>query len=95
MNFTSTYTLSPDGATGAFNPDGKTWSGLVGMLTRDEIDVAVSEFTITEARSHFVDFSIPMMTTGYVGVLLRAQVVLSIGKEKFVVGRRSLAKLKN
>ena len=38
LNFTYDLTQPPDGQWGAIQPDG-TWSGLVGMLMRDEIDI--------------------------------------------------------
>lgn len=63
LNFTYVYVLSVDNGTGSINPDG-SWNGLIGMLLRKEINVAVSEFTVTEIRTHFVDFSVPILTTG-------------------------------
>lgn len=63
LNFTINYTLSIDGVTGSLNKDKKTWSGLVGMLIRGEIDVGVTELTLTKGRSHVVDPGIPMMTS--------------------------------
>ena len=38
MNFTYDLTQPPDGQWGAIQPDG-SWSGLVGMLMRGEIDI--------------------------------------------------------
>ena len=38
MNFTYDLTKPPDGQWGAIQPDG-SWSGMVGMLVREEIDV--------------------------------------------------------
>ena len=38
MNFTYTLIKPPDGQWGAIQPDG-SWSGLVGMLIRQEIDM--------------------------------------------------------
>ena len=38
LNFTYDLTQPPDGQWGAIQPDG-TWSGLVGMLMREEIDI--------------------------------------------------------
>ena len=55
--------MSIDNGTGTLNPD-KTWNGLVGMLIRGEINIAVSEFTVTEPRTHVIDFSMPILTTG-------------------------------
>ena len=38
LNFTYDLTQPPDGQWGAIQPDG-SWSGLVGMLMRGEIDI--------------------------------------------------------
>ncbi len=38
MNFTYELTKPPDGVWGAIQPDG-TWNGMVGMLSRGEIDI--------------------------------------------------------
>ena len=38
MNFTYDLTQPPDGQWGAIQSDG-SWSGLVGMLMREEIDI--------------------------------------------------------
>lgn len=63
LNFTFDYKLSIDGATGSLNSDKKTWSGLIGMLIRGEIDVGVSELTLTKGRSQIIDPGIPIMTS--------------------------------
>ena len=45
MNFTYDLTQPPDGQWGAIQPDG-SWSGLVGMLMRGEIDIGSRSFFI-------------------------------------------------
>ena len=45
MNFTYDLTQPPDGQWGAIQPDG-SWSGLVGMLMRGEIDIGNRSFLI-------------------------------------------------
>lgn len=42
-----------------------TYSGLVGMLVRDEIDVIVSDLTINEERSDVLSFSHPILSSKY------------------------------
>ena len=38
MNFTYTVTEPPDGQWGAIRPDG-TWTGMVGMLQEEKVDL--------------------------------------------------------
>ena len=33
------------------------WSGMIGMLHRNEADIAVADFTPTQSRSNVVDFT--------------------------------------
>lgn len=51
---------SIDGMTGLINSN-NTWNGLVGMATRGEIDVIVSEITIEKKRSHVLDMFHPLI----------------------------------
>ena len=39
----------PDGKWGSKNEDG-SWNGMVGMLHRGEVDMALGPFGVTEAR---------------------------------------------
>ena len=39
MNFTYSLTKPPDGQWGAIQEDNTTWNGMVGMLTRNEVDI--------------------------------------------------------
>ncbi|GBM43642.1 Glutamate receptor ionotropic, delta-1 [Araneus ventricosus] len=48
----------PDGESGAMSENG-SWTGLIGMLQRKEIDIAFNFLTITEERVEVVDFSEP------------------------------------
>ena len=56
---------SIDGGWGSQNEDG-SWNGMVGMITRGESEIAVSDFFITADRHDFVDFSIPIGVVPYV-----------------------------
>ena len=47
---------SIDGGWGSVNDEG-TWTGMIGMILRNEIDVAISDFYVTEARSRVVTYS--------------------------------------
>ena len=56
LNFSYDAVLSVDKKWGGEESDG-TWNGMIGMLMRDEADVAVSDFYITESRSKVITFS--------------------------------------
>ena len=58
MNFTYSVIKPPDGKYGAVQPDG-TWSGMVGLLTTQDIDIAA--FTVTQERSTVITFATPIM----------------------------------
>ena len=41
------------------------WTGMIGMLHRNEADIAVADFTTTKERYEVVDFSITLDTYKY------------------------------
>ncbi|CAG0894392.1 unnamed protein product [Darwinula stevensoni] len=45
---------------GSLDAEGEEYDGLFGMLQRAEIDVVVSELTITKTRSQYMDFPTPI-----------------------------------
>ena len=47
---------SSDGGWGSLQDDG-SWSGMIGMILRDEIEIAVSDFFITAPRSKVVEYT--------------------------------------
>ena len=47
---------SVDGSWGSLQPDG-SYGGMIGMILRDEVEVAVSDFLMTESRFQAVDYS--------------------------------------
>ena len=59
MNFTYTAIKPPDGAWGAIQPDG-SWNGMVNMLSKQEVDLGITPFTITQDRSTVATFSTPL-----------------------------------
>ena len=61
-NFSYVLYPSVDGSWGSLSDDGN-WSGMIGMILRDEVDFAVSDFFITLDRSYVVDFSMPLMNS--------------------------------
>ncbi|XP_076348381.1 glutamate receptor ionotropic, delta-2-like [Tachypleus tridentatus] len=38
-----------------------TWNGMVGMLQREEVDLALGPFTVTHERNEIVSFSFPLL----------------------------------
>ena len=65
MNFSVVNKLSVDGQFGAKNPNG-SWNGMVGMLTRNDGDVCIAGFAITNARSKVIDFSLPLFRQSWI-----------------------------
>ncbi|XP_066986771.1 probable glutamate receptor [Macrobrachium rosenbergii] len=59
MNFTYTLIEPADGSWGSQLPNG-SWKGMMGQVTRKEVDVALGPFGQTEARSQAVDFTQPV-----------------------------------
>ncbi|KAG7169259.1 Glutamate receptor-like 57 [Homarus americanus] len=55
------YTLvrPPDGAWGGRQANG-SWSGMVGLVARKDVDIALGPFVVTESRASVVDFSLPL-----------------------------------
>nr|XP_053651462.1 probable glutamate receptor [Cherax quadricarinatus] len=56
LNFTYHIVKPADGSWGAKFKNG-TWSGMVGQVLQQEVDIALGPFGITESRSKVVDFT--------------------------------------
>ena len=56
LNFTVNFMIPGDGAWGALNSNG-TWTGMIGMLIKKEVDIAAADLSATEARQRVVKFS--------------------------------------
>ncbi|CAC5424224.1 GRID2 [Mytilus coruscus] len=69
FNFSYKVVYPPDGQYGGPKEDG-TWTGMVGMIMRGEIDIAAAPFTITSIRESVIDFTVPIMEDG-VGILTK------------------------
>nr|XP_027218140.1 probable glutamate receptor [Penaeus vannamei] len=59
------FVVPPDGLWGSPFPNG-SWFGMMGMLQRKEVDVAVGPFAVTRAREAVADFSIPIFSDEHV-----------------------------
>ncbi|XP_050713863.1 probable glutamate receptor [Eriocheir sinensis] len=56
MNFTYTYVRSPEETFGTRLPDGY-WTGMMGMVVREEADFGTGPFILNEARASAADFT--------------------------------------
>nr|XP_053643874.1 uncharacterized protein LOC128696577 [Cherax quadricarinatus] len=56
INFTFKFSRPPDGAWGLKRPDG-SWSGMIGMVGRQEADLGLGPFGISSIRAEMVDFT--------------------------------------
>nr|XP_045602623.1 probable glutamate receptor isoform X2 [Procambarus clarkii] len=58
-NFTYTFVKPPDGVWGFQLEDG-SWSGMLGMVSREEVDIGLGPFGIGATRAEVVDFTSPV-----------------------------------
>ncbi|XP_069169722.1 glutamate receptor ionotropic, delta-2-like [Procambarus clarkii] len=66
-NFTYTHVRPPDGIWGSQQNDG-SWSGMVGMVSRQEVDIGLGPFAIDAQSAAVVDFTWPV-TIEYIRIL--------------------------
>ncbi|XP_069169916.1 probable glutamate receptor isoform X3 [Procambarus clarkii] len=59
LNFTYRYVMPPDGSYGTKTKDG-FWTGMVGLVKRQEADLAIGPLSITLTRTEAVDFTWPI-----------------------------------
>ncbi|KAK4312415.1 hypothetical protein Pmani_016169 [Petrolisthes manimaculis] len=64
LNFRYTLVRPPDGAWG-IPTEGGDWNGMIGMVKRNEADLALGPFGLTYSRSRVVDFSSPILIDYY------------------------------
>ena len=59
--WTIKHVATPDGHWGSPEPPGpnRTFNGMIGMVQRQEVDMAACIITISHTRSQVVDFSLP------------------------------------
>merc|ERR1711931_144593 len=57
MNFTYSMVYSIDNAFGTKLQNGKA-NGVIGMIFRNEVDIGIAAFYVTEERSQIVDLSV-------------------------------------
>ncbi|XP_063885594.1 glutamate receptor-like [Scylla paramamosain] len=61
MNFTYRYVLSLDRTFGTKLPNG-SWTGLMGMIVREETDFGLGPFSLSPVRVAAADHTVPMWT---------------------------------
>ena len=66
-----------DGGWGSLKDDG-TWTGMIGMILRDEVDIAISDFYVTAERSMVIDYSQKIVELMYVLIACFTNTKLSI-----------------
>ncbi|XP_071545434.1 probable glutamate receptor [Panulirus ornatus] len=69
MNFTYNYIRPPDGSWGGKLKNG-SWTGMVGMLGRKEVDIGLGPFSIRTYRMEMVDYTREIMFDDN-GILVR------------------------
>ncbi|XP_069188820.1 glutamate receptor ionotropic, delta-1-like [Procambarus clarkii] len=81
-NFTYLYMRPPDGLWGSQQNDG-SWSGMVGMVSREEVDVGLGPFSVSASRAEVVDFTWPISV--YYGKILGGRGRLVVDPWGFVL----------
>ena len=61
FNFTTLIWESEDGRWGPRDPDG-TWRGMLGMINRSKVDVAICEMGLSLIRKLEFDTTFPFLT---------------------------------
>eukprot|EP00092_Neocalanus_flemingeri_P008248 GFUD01008893.1.p1 GENE.GFUD01008893.1~~GFUD01008893.1.p1 ORF type:complete len:317 (-),score=74.96 GFUD01008893.1:253-1176(-) len=56
--------LVPDNRYGAYDPDTKSWTGMIAEVLSGAADMAVGDMTITAKREEAVDFTVPFLHVG-------------------------------
>lgn len=77
-NLTYSLVESVDDRYGVEQGPGAGWTGLVGMLLRNEIDLIAADLTITSSRLAVMDFSKPFMSSSITFLLRVSQVQYKI-----------------
>ncbi|XP_012061138.1 PREDICTED: glutamate receptor ionotropic, kainate 2-like [Atta cephalotes] len=58
------FEIVADNKQGNYDPQTKTWNGLISSILNHEADLAISDLMMTSHRKTVVDFSVPFMSTG-------------------------------
>ena len=66
----SDYIISVDGTSGALRRDG-SWTGVLGMMLRGEVQVADIPLVATPERESVVDFTFPLADIRYMSLFMK------------------------
>ena len=61
MNFTVKLVENTD-THGSWNDTKQTWTGALGLAVRGEVDLVVSDYSFSQFRMHFIDFTVPLIS---------------------------------
>ncbi|XP_037043818.1 glutamate receptor ionotropic, kainate 2 isoform X3 [Bradysia coprophila] len=78
IGFQYSIKLVPDHMYGVYDPNTKTWNGIVRELMERRADLAVASMTINYARESVIDFTKPFMNLG-IGILFKATSTRIVG----------------
>lgn len=67
------YEIVPDDQYGRYDPQTKSWNGLIKRVLDHEVDLAICDLTITYERKSAVDFSMPFMNLGISIVFIKPE----------------------
>ena len=62
LNFTIAI-VAEEYAYGSFNITMQRWSGAMRLVASGAVDIGISDFSMTNTRLDYVDFTIPLLTT--------------------------------
>ncbi|XP_076235759.1 glutamate receptor 4 [Calliopsis andreniformis] len=65
LNFTIDIVTKVDNH-GSYNATAKVWNGAMKLVATGEVDIGVSEFSMTNLRFDYVDFTVPLLTTRFI-----------------------------
>lgn len=62
---------------GSLNTTTNTWSGALRLVVNGEVDIGVSDFSMSDMRLDYVDFTIPLITTR-IGLIFKQPELLAV-----------------
>ncbi|KAL3848028.1 hypothetical protein ACJMK2_018911 [Sinanodonta woodiana] len=84
LNISYVITMPADSRYGFFDVSSGNWTGMIGELTRGEIDIAAAPLTVTRDRARVVDFSQPYLEAG-LRILIKRPQNWNVLEEMFVL----------
>ena len=69
LNFTYEFVSPEDGKYGHFNETTKIWSGMVGDLLLNKVDMIAMDLTVSSQRRAYIDFTTSFLETGVSSII--------------------------